>query len=453
MKVHAPRLLLAAPASGSGKTTVVCALLKALLDRGLNVRAFKCGPDYIDPMFHSKVIGVNSSNLDVWMLGRETVSRLLAENSQGSDISVIEGVMGYYDGVGFASSEASSYDVAVATSTPVILVIDGRGMSRSVLATIRGFCDFENPSGIAGVIIDNVNRTTYERMKEIIEAETGVRSCGFLPRLPDVEIPSRHLGLVTADEIADLSEKIARLGAAALDGLDLDALLSIAACASDLEYEPRPSPRGEPVRLGVARDDAFCFYYSDSLTALEDAGARIVEFSPTRDRLPDVDGVYLGGGYPELYARELSGNVAMREDLRRFVDAGAPVFAECGGFMYLTEGIVEDGVTWPMTGIFPGVCSRSSGLVRFGYATLTAGEDTLLLRAGESVRVHEFHHYDCQDPGDAFDAVKPDGRAWKTHKSKGNVLAGFPHVHFASNPELARRFVAACASWRREVRT
>ncbi|NCB64042.1 MAG: cobyrinate a,c-diamide synthase [Clostridia bacterium] len=316
--MSAPRLLLCAPASGGGKTTVTCALLQAYLDRGTQPVAFKCGPDYIDPMFHSEVIGAKSRNLDLFFLGKDLTRALLRENGAGGGLSLIEGVMGYYDGVGM-STEASAYDLAQATETPAVLVLDARGRALSAAALVKGFLDFRPDSGIKGVLLNRVSPMLYPRLKECIERETGVRVFGYLPDLPDCALESRHLGLVTAAEVADLREKLALLSAQVQKTVDLDGLLALAASAPDLgpgEEPERPVTDRKP-KIAVARDKAFCFYYADGLAYLEALGAELVPFSPMADAaLPaDVGGLYLGGGYPELYASALAQNQPMLESI------------------------------------------------------------------------------------------------------------------------------------------
>ena len=333
------RLVLAGTNSGCGKTVVTCAVLQALVSRGLRVGAAKCGPDYIDPMFHSRVIGAKSSNLDSFFFDRDTMRCLLAHNGQDCDITVIEGVMGYYDGLGLTSTRASTYETARETESPVVLVVNARGTALSVVAAVQGFLDFAPDNNVQGVILNGCSAMSYGALARELESRLGVRACGYLPRLPECTLESRHLGLVTADEVADLREKLRQLAEAAEKTLELDALLEIAHNAPVLDFTPPVLPeKGAPVRIGVARDRAFCFYYEDSLDLLRQLGAELIPFSPlTDEKLPDgVQGLYLGGGYPELYAAQLEENHALRRQIRDVVYAGMPCIAECGGFMYLT---------------------------------------------------------------------------------------------------------------------
>ena len=443
MQRRVPRLVLAGTNSGCGKTTVTCAVLQALVSRGLRVGAAKCGPDYIDPMFHSRVIGAKSSNLDSFFFDRDTMRYLLAHIGQDCDITVIEGVMGYYDGLGLTSTRASTYEMARETESPVVLVVNARGAALSVVAAVQGFLDFAPDNNVQGVILNGCSAMSYSALARELESRLGVRACGYLPRLPECTLESRHLGLVTADEVADLREKLRQLAEAAEKTLELDALLEIAHNAPVLDFTPPVSPeKGASVRIGVARDRAFCFYYEDSLDLLRQLGAELIPFSPLADeKLPDgVQGLYLGGGYPELYAAQLEENHALRRQIRDVVYAGMPCIAECGGFMYLTQSIAGRA----MVGALPGDCFDTGKLTRFGYITATAREDNLLCRAGEQVPMHEFHHWDTPQPGDAFGAEKPSGKQWRCAYATDTLYAGFPHFHFYAKPVMAQRFLAAC---------
>ena len=444
MEANIPRVLLAGTGSGCGKTTVTLAALQALQDRGLRLGSFKCGPDYIDPMFHSRVIGAKSRNLDLFFFPENTARYLLARNSAGLDLSVIEGVMGYYDGMGLTSARGSTYEIARAADAPAVLVVGARGASLSLVSVIRGFLDFLPDDHIRGVIFNQCAPAVYAALAEEVRRRFSgrVRPLGYLPPMPDCALESRHLGLVTAGEVEDLREKLARLAAQAERTIDLDGILALAEEAPPLRYDPVVLSQREPVRIAVARDNAFCFYYEDSLQALRELGAELVEFSPLADAAlpPDIQGLYLGGGYPELYAKTLSENAAMRASVRAAVTAGLPTIAECGGFMYLTESIGD----WPMAGVLPGKCWDNHKLTRFGYVTLTAKEDNLLCRAGESIRGHEFHHWDAPNPGGGFTAEKSAGRAWDCVHASDTLYAGYPHFHFYANPAFAENFYDAC---------
>ena len=346
-------------------------------------------------------------------------------------------------GTSRSSTRASTYEAARETESPVVLVVNARGAALSIVAAVQGFLDFAPDNNVQGVILNGCSAMSYGALARELESRLGVRACGYLPRLPECALESRHLGLITADEVADLQEKLRKLAAEAEKTLDIPTLLELADAAPPLRFIPPALPEpGTPVRIGVARDRAFCFYYEDSLDLLRQLGAELIPFSPLADeRLPDgVQGLYLGGGYPELYAAQLAENRTLRGQLREAVHAGMPCIAECGGFMYLTESIGEHD----MVGCIPGRCFDTGRLTRFGYITATAREDNLLCRAGEQVPMHEFHHWDTPLPGDGFLAEKPSGKKWECVHAAGTLYAGFPHFHFYARPSMAARFLAAC---------
>ena len=447
--MDSPRLLFAAPASGSGKTTVVCSLLRALKNRGRAVRAFKCGPDFIDPLFHEKVIGVPSGTLDLFFSDEEQLKQLFCRHAAGAELCLIEGVMGYYDGLGAATEAASSYAVAKALDAPAVLIVDSRGQSLSALATVEGFLRFRPDSRIRGVIFNRMSEGVYAALKPEVE-KLGVRPLGFVPRAPELMIESRHLGLVTPGEIADLGQKLDALAALLEKTVDLDDLLALANEAPALAAPPAPAvPPMPQTRIAVARDQAFCFLYRDNLDLLRDYGAEIAFFSPLHDAaLPaGAQGLILPGGYPELYAGVLSENEAMRSSIADAIQRGLPCLAECGGFLYLHREL-EDmaGRFWPMAGVLDAKAYRTKKLGRFGYITLNAKADTAFLPAGEAVRGHEFHYYESEDCGDALRAQKPTGsRAWDCCHARNDLLMGFPHLYYPSNPQLIERFLRRCA--------
>ena len=442
MQTHIPRLIIAGTNSGCGKTTMVCALLQALVNRNLKTGAFKCGPDYIDPMFHSRIIGAKSANLDLHFFTPNTLNYLLAKNGEDRDISVIEGVMGFYDGAGLTTTKGSTYEVAQVTDSPVVLVVGAKGASLSVLATIQGFLDFCPENHIKGVILNQCTAMTYTALAAEIEKRFKIKAFGFLPSLPECALESRHLGLVTAAEVEGLREKMQLLARQAEKTLNIDGLIGLANSAMPVRYEPISLPQKEPVRIAVARDKAFCFYYEDSLEALSDMGAELIPFSPLTDtRLPEnIHGLYLGGGYPELYLEQLGSNTEILQSIREALQNGLPCIAECGGFMYLTQSVAGTH----MVGALEGDCWDTGRLTRFGYVTLEAKKDNLLCRAGEKIAAHEFHHWDCTRPGEGFTAKKPTGRQWDCAVSTKTLYAGFPHFHFYSNPAFAEGFLDSC---------
>ena len=448
-----PRIMLAATASGSGKTTVTCAVLQALIDRGNTVTAFKCGPDYIDPMFHSEVIGADSRNLDLYMTDENTVGYLLAKNAVKSDISLIEGVMGFYDGVGGnQKNKASAYDLANVTNTPVILIADAKGMSDSVAALIKGFLTYRSDNNIRGVILNRIHEMSYAGMKALIEKELDIPVLGYLPYMKECSLESRHLGLVTAAEVEKLKEKTEMLAKQALQTIDFDLLEDIAKTAGSIEYEPIPIKRlTKPVRIAIAKDRAFCFYYRDALDLLSEMGAELVPCSPIADKhLPEgIDGLILGGGYPEVYAKAVSDNRSFLSALKEAIANGLPCHAECGGFMYLHEIMQdENGTPYPMAGVIKGESFRTDHLVRFGYIALTAQKDSLMAKQGDTIRAHEFHYWDSTNSGDAFSAQRATGsKEWDCIVAEENLSAGYPHIHFYSNPAFAYRFLNQCLTY------
>ncbi|MDO4732229.1 MAG: cobyrinate a,c-diamide synthase [Bacillota bacterium] len=440
-----PRFVLAGTSSGCGKTTVCCGILQALVERKLKVGAFKCGPDYIDPMFHSRVIGTKSASLDSFFFQENTLKYLLAKNGADRDISVIEGAMGFYDGLSLGGTRASTYEISQITKSPVVLLVAAGGAALSVLASIQGFLDFCPDNHICGVILNQCTAMSYSLLAEEIRRRFAgkLQPLGFMPQMQGCSFESRHLGLITAAEVQGLQEKLQILAAQAEQSIDLDGLLALAANAASLSCEAIELPfRQESLRIAIARDNAFCFYYEDSLDVLREMGAELVPFSPLADQeLPqNIQGLYLGGGYPELYAGKLSENIGMRASLKVALEQGLPCIAECGGFMYLTESIGG----FPMVGFLPGKSFDTGKLTRFGYIRLMANQDTLLCRAGEEICGHEFHHWDSEVQGSAFTATKASGKSWDCIHATDRLYAGYPHLHFYANPGFAASFYNTC---------
>ena len=416
------QLVLAAPRSGSGKTTAACALLAALTARGLTPCAFKSGPDYIDPMFHRAVLGVESHNLDLFFSAPQIARALYARHAAGHGAAVVEGAMGYYDGLGGVTDTASAWQLADTLDLPALLVVRPKGASLTLAAELRGLTAFRTPHHIAGILLNDCTQGLCALLKPMLEKETGLPVVGCLPPLPEAAIESRHLGLKTAAEIDDLQRKIQLLSDAAQQTIDWPLLHTLF---------DRPAPAAVPctvppprVRLAVARDAAFCFTYAETLEALRENGAELCFFSPLADEaLPDnIGGLYLPGGYPE-----------------------------CGGFLYLGRTLQDaDGTPHPMAGVLPGQGFKVGRLVRFGYARLTARADSMLFRAGETLPVHEFHHWDSTENGDAFTAAKANGRQWACGFANARLYAGFPHLYWAGTP-LPKRFAAAAEHYIKET--
>ena len=414
--MKAPRIMLAAGRSGSGKTMITCGLLRALQQMGKQPAAFKCGPDYIDPMFHEQVIGAPSCNLDPFFTEEETTQYLFCKHAAGHDISVLEGVMGYYDGLGGISTKGSAYDLAGMTKTPVLLVVDAKGMSVSALAFIKGYLQYKEDSRIAGVIFNRMSEMLYREIAPMAEKELGISCVGFVPELKECHLESRHLGLVMPDEVENLQEQVNL--------------------------------------LAVAKDEAFCFFYRDNLELLASLGAKIEYFSPLSDAEPpkNTDGFLFCGGYPELHAEELSENQTMRTKIRDNIRQGMPVLAECGGYMYLSESMEDmDGNVYPMVQAVPGNVYRTKKLGRFGYITLTPNTKDTFRNGGNPVRGHEFHYFDSTDCGSAWHAAKPlRKRNWECIHATKRMMAGFPHLYYMASPHLALEFLEQCVSYRKE---
>lgn len=469
----APGIVIAGTETGVGKTSVTVGLIRALVERGRVVQPFKVGPDFIDPGHHRAAAGRWSHNLDGWMLGRGT-NRELYERHTGepepADLAVVEGVMGLYDGFGGGGEAGSTAEMAKWLGLPVVLVVDAWSMARSAAAMVAGYVDFDPELEVAGVIFNRVAGPGHLKMiEEAVEAHLGDRVAvlGGLPRAEAIEVPERHLGLLLAEEGGQgaYAERLARLGEWAGEHLDLAALEREVARGPESSSERNegaaapPEEEGrEPVRIGVAWDEAFCFYYRDNLDRLQAAGADLVPYSPMRDPFPEgVDGVYLGGGYPELHARELADNVGARRGLRAFAEDGGAVYAECGGLMYLGETLEdEDGEVHGMCGVFP--YRTRMGRLRIDYAEVTFEGATPFWREGTTARGHLFHQSEIVEPeeGDDLGLVKGLERSYevRTRGEEGmregfvrqNVLASYLHLHFGSRPGLAEGFVEACRS-------
>ena len=439
--------MLAANKSGSGKTTITCGLLGALKERGLNPCSFKCGPDYIDPMFHRNVLGIPSGNLDTFFT-EDDVTRELFKNEFSGDIAVIEGVMGLFDGIGGVELTGSSYDLARVLKTPIILVIDAKGAGRSVLAEIRGFLDYDSEHLIKGVILNRTSKAFGVKLSDLIEEELHIKCFGTVAEEKNVELSSRHLGLYLPQEIDDINKKLEKQKNLVLDGVDIDGIIELSKTVPEIKTASKifvqPSKDSDnKLRLGVARDEAFCFYYRENLTMLQARGVELVEFSPLRDHhLPEnISGILLGGGYPENYLSALQGNTQIKAEIKKAMDRGIPMLAECGGFMYLLDNIKnEQDKTYNMIGAINGSAYWTGKLVRFGYVTIEA--------EGFEIKGHEFHYYDTDNNGSSFTAKKPTGnRSWQCIHKVGPSYIGFPHLYYPSAPVFVDKFVEAMKNY------
>jgi len=439
MHCNIKRVMIAGTKSGSGKTTIVCGILKALKNRGLNPCSFKCGPDYIDTMFHKKAINVVSNNIDSFMVSEKYLKYLFAKNSIGFDISIIEGVMGFYDGLSDNSGKASSNDISIIIDAPVIIVVDCKGMAPlSCCAIIQGFKNFRK-NKIKACILNNVSKMTFNNYKDIIEKNVNIDVIGYMPAMADISILSRNLGLIMPNEIKDIKNKIEVIAEQVNKSVDLDYIINLSNCKSFACDDVAINKICNGIKVAIAYDDAFCFYYNDNFELIKKLGAEIVFFSPINDnKLPDdINAVIIGGGYPELYLRQLSENISMLNSIKNFVLNGGKCIAECGGFMYLHEEIEN----YKMVGVIRGRCFMTKKLNRFGYITLKSKNDNIMCSKGEIINAHEFHYSDSDNNGEDFKAVKVTGRQWDCIIANKNLFAGYPHINYWGNINFITNFI------------
>jgi cobyrinic acid a,c-diamide synthase len=450
-----PRLVIAATGSGAGKTTVTVALIAALRASGLKVAAFKCGPDYLDPTYHRRAAGVTSHNLDGWMMGHDAVLGTFTRVARDFDIAIIEGMMGLFDSATPTGDEGSTAEIAKWLRAPILLVVDASGMARSIAAMAAGYARFDRDANVAGVICNRIGGRGHLDMLRMASSEVPV--VGGLPGNADLAFPERHLGLRTADKNAVPERLFEGWGNLAAEWLDLDAIASIARTAPEMEIDNLPTHRvAEPrCRIGIAWDDAFHFYYEDNLRRLEMLGAELVRFAPSRDsKLPEVDGLYFGGGYPEVLARELSANRAMIEAVRDFAKSSRPIYTECGGLMYLCGAIrTLDGDTWKMASLIRGTAVMSPRLQALGYAEIETLAPSILGPIGTKFRGHQFRYSTLENGDEAalphLYRVHPKwGAEFEEGYYRGNLVASYVHAHWASNPAVAEALVNACANAR-----
>lgn len=449
-----PRIVLAGVSSGVGKTTVVTGLLRVLRDQGLAVQPFKVGPDYIDPGFHEKAAGRDSYNLDTWLVPEERLVSTFCTLAAGADLSVIEGVMGLYDGG--AAGVSSTAHIARLLQAPVVLVMNCRSMGQSAAAVALGYREYAPDVKIAGVILNQLGSDNHEQIIREAMAGIGMPVLGALHRTDALQTPERHLGLTPVTE-TETDALIAHMAETVGAGLDLAAIRSVAESAPVLFPETEETAcENAPVRIGVAKDEAFTFYYPTSLSALAEKGAELVPFSPLADEtIPDVDGLLFGGGFPEMFLEKLAANVSLKTSIKNARDAGMPIFAECGGLMYLCREIFDfEEKEYEMVGLVPAVCRMQKKLQRVGYVTAKALRESILAQAGEALRGHEFH-FSTMEP-DASDfpwAYELMGsRQKEAHRegyAAGAVLASYLHINFDGSPAAADRFLSACRAYRK----
>jgi cobyrinic acid a,c-diamide synthase len=456
-RAEVPRIVIAGAASGVGKTTLTIALTRALRARGITVAPFKCGPDYLDPTYHARAAGKPSQNLDGWMMGSDSVRATFVRAARGAQVAIIEGVMGLFDGESPTGEAGSTAQIAKWLEAPVVLAVDAAGMARSAAALYRGFATFDPELRLGGALFNRVGSAGHlDLLRKALGPEL---SLGGLPREPSQSFPERHLGLLAADDETIPESLLDAWGATAEAWIDVDRVLALARSAPSIalvgeEAAVKPSPSARRCRLGVAQDDAFHFYYEDNLRRLEASGATLVRFSPIGDAaLPDVDGIYLGGGYPEAHAPELATNESMRASVRDFARRGGPIYAECGGLMYLTRSIETlDGCRHDMVGLVPGTAVMRDRLQALGYVETETQSRTLLGPPGTRFRGHQFRYSELvlsRDDAHPVDLVysvrkrRGDQSSLEGYRI-GNVLASYVHAHWASNPSIPDEIVRAC---------
>ncbi len=452
MTVRIPRIVIAGTSSGVGKTTISISIMAALSKRGIKVQPFKVGPDYIDTGFHNAASGRISRNLDSHLIDENSLLEIFDNACIGADIAVIEGVMGLFDGS--LSGGGSTAEIAGLLKAPIILTIDAGGIAQSVAAVAKGYDMHIEKQGIAGVIL---NKAGSERHIEILSSsltKAGIKIFGAIKRDDDIKIGQRHLGLTQAHESAGVKEKVELLATLAAEKIDLKEIESVAKTAEGLSYEKGLFSGSDSKKsvLGIAKDKAFSFYYQDNFDILRDLGAELIEFSPVSDKsLPTgIDGIYLGGGYPELYSEELSLNRGMTEEIRSRAAGGMPIYAECGGLVYLSKEIVdEDGTAWPLCGVHPASARMNKKLQSLGYRSATAIEDNVLTSRGSEVKGHEFHYSSVIAP------KSDQERAYRLDKDGGcegfisnNTLASYIHLHFATDTRWAKNLIKRCVDYK-----
>lgn len=444
------RFVLAGTGSGVGKTTFTIGLMKALQNKGKVVQGFKCGPDYIDPTYHTTVTGRVSRNIDSWMFSQEAVRDIVARASMDADVAIIEGVMGFYDGKSPLSDEGSAADISVITESPVILIVNCASMARSVAAVVKGFQLLSDKPNIVGVIANQVGSVGhYEIAKAAIEQECGIPVIGYLKREKGIDIPSRHLGLVPAIERGELDSFFDKLGSLMAETIDLDQLLNLTKAPILQETgQLFAEELSQNICVAVAKDAAFNFYYEENLALLRAKGATLQYFSPlANEAVPvEADGLYIGGGFPEEFAEALANNVEAKNSIREAISKGLPTLAECGGFMYLTEAITNnDGIRFDMVGVIPGEVAMQTKLAALGYREIFGTQHNFLIGTDEVAKGHEFH-YSTYSGTHNTPAYQTKGRFGKKQEGyqEGNLVAGYTHFHFVSNPKLVDNWLAAC---------
>lgn len=459
-----PRIIIASPKSGSGKTLISISLMKYFSMNGKKVSAFKCGPDFIDPMFHKKILELPSKNLDLFFTDEEK-TKILFTQKNDSELSIIEGVMGLYDGLGCITEKASTYHLAQTLNCPIIFVVDASGMALSLLAEINGFLLMDKKNLIKGIILNNASKMLYEKICPLIEKKFKIKVLGYFPKQKDLKIESRYLGLKLPDEIKNIKEMTQKSAEILSKTVDLNAIYKIAKNAPPLKIQTDKKNKTlllneknenlqNPIKIALAKDEAFCFYYEDNINLLKNEGAQIVEFSPLHDKeIPeDVYGIILGGGYPELFAEQLESNLQMKNSIVNAIQKGIPSIAECGGFMYLHKNLIlKNKKSYKMLGIIDGDVYDKNKLVRFGYVSVKE-KISSFLKNNSIIRGHEFHYFDSTSNGNSCVSEKPiSEKTWESSFTGKNFWWGFTHLYYNSNPQFAKKFVESCREFKNSL--
>jgi len=454
------RIVLAGTNSGVGKTTITLGLLNGFKRKGVNVKPYKSGPDYIDPAFHTFVTGNKSRNLDAWLMDEHAIKHIICKSSQMNDLNVVEGVMGLFDGHIVHKHIGSTAHISKITQSPVVLIIDGSGMSTSAAALVKGYKEFDLDVNLGGIIINKIGAERhYSILKNAIEEHTGVKCYGYLRKNTKINLSSRHLGLIPAGEVADLKLKIDLITDEMEETIDFEGLLELANQAPKIESNQiQVKQIVENINIAIPMDNAFTFYYQDNLDLLEELGATLKYFSPLSDsELPqNIDGIYMGGGFPEVFAKELALNTSIKESIHDFVESGGPVYAECGGLMYMCKSIVDlDGNQFQMVGVLDNNSVMTQRLQRFGYVDVEVSEDTILGKSGTSFRAHEFHRSELTESAEdklCYSVKKDRGNGnvnnWSCGYMYKNFVGGYAHIHFYNNLEIPKQFLLECLKFK-----
>lgn len=456
------RIVLGGSQSGVGKTTISLGIMAALKNRGMNVQPYKVGPDYIDPAFHTFVTSNKSINLDSFMIDEKEIINTFCLNSSDKDINIIEGVMGLYDGAGTLKDKGSTAHISKITSSPVILIINGKGISSSAAAMVLGYKMYDKDVNIKGIIINNIsNEIHYNLLKESIERDTDIKCVGYLKPNKDISLESRHLGLVPSVEVKGLRDKIQQIGEMVSETIDIDQIIEISKDAPLLTPTEDEIKKVGTVNIGVASDRAFNFYYEDNLRLLKELGANLIYFSPMKDKvLPEnLDGLYLGGGFPEVFGETLQENESIRNSILNNIKNGLPTYAECGGFMYLCDEIENlQGNTYKMIGLFKTKAKMTKRLQRFGYTYITLKEDCIIAKKNTSIKGHEFHRSSIEEKDDFeyvynVDKYRNDKliKSWECGLKKYNAFGAYAHIHFYTNLDIPKTFISNCLKYKEGV--